>query len=383
MKIIFISNFYNHHQKEVSDALYRLTDGNYRFFATEQMTQERKKLGWDIQIPAYVEEVGRELTEEKQKEVDEADVVLLGGEPYSFVKNRIRQGKLTFLYSERLFKRKVDILRRIKAMLIHRPRWQRKRAYLLCAGGYVSADFKGVGCFKNRAFKWGYFPPFQKADDVDALWESKEKNSILYCGRLIDWKHPELALLAAQRLQAEGYDFRLEMFGDGEMREWLIKKIEEFGLQNRVFLRGALSFEEVREKMKQKQILLFPSDRQEGWGAVLNEGMNAAMAVLASHEIGATPFLINEEENGLVFESGNAIDLYEKLKWLMDNPEDCARLGKKGYEKIEKEWNGQEAASRLIALSNRLLGGENVAFEEGPCSKAPILKEKWYSDKRR
>ena len=382
MKIIFISNFYNHHQKEFSDELYRLTEGNYRFFATKKMPQERKKLGWEISVPEYVEEVGDKLTAEKQKEVDEADVVLLGGEPYAFVKNRIRQGKLTFLFTERLFKRKVDILRRIKAF-VRRSRWKKEGLYMLCAGGYVSSDFESIGCFQNKAFQWGYFPPLHAVDDVEVLWKNKEAGSLMFCGRLIDWKHPEAVLAVAKRLKAEGYRFRFEMFGDGELREWLAKKIGEEGLKNHLFLRGVLSFEEVRKKMEKTQILLIPSDRQEGWGAVLNEGMNAGMAVVASHEIGATPYLLKEQENGLVFESGNVEDLYQKVKWLLDNPKDCARLGKKAYEKIVKEWNGKEAATRLIALSKGLTAGKDTPYEEGLCSKAPLIKENWYSAKRR
>ena len=46
MKVIFVSNYYNHHQKALSDALYRLLGDDYIFMATEKMEQERKELDW-------------------------------------------------------------------------------------------------------------------------------------------------------------------------------------------------------------------------------------------------------------------------------------------------------------------------------------------------
>ena len=125
MKIIFISNFFNHHQKEVADELYRLTDGNYQFFATGKISEERKALGWSIDIPDYVVAVGTEIGEERRKEIDEADVVIYSVGHYEWVKGRLNQGKLTFLYTERLFKRKARFLRQIKSLLTRVPKWRK------------------------------------------------------------------------------------------------------------------------------------------------------------------------------------------------------------------------------------------------------------------
>lgn len=44
--------------------------------------------------------------------------------------------------------------------------------------------------------------------------ESKYVN-ILWCARFIDWKHPELAILLAQRLKDNKYNFHLDMIGKG------------------------------------------------------------------------------------------------------------------------------------------------------------------------
>ena len=44
-------------------------------------------------------------------------------------------------------------------------------------------------------------------------------------------------------------------------------------------------------------------------------------------------------------------------------------------------WSAEVAAKRFVELSEALLKGEsaNTLFAEGPCSKAKILKNDWYS----
>ena len=68
MKIVFLSNYFNHHQKPLSDELFRVTNGDYIFVATEKMSDERKNMGWgDISTPEYV----KQYDEEKGVWVDE------------------------------------------------------------------------------------------------------------------------------------------------------------------------------------------------------------------------------------------------------------------------------------------------------------------------
>jgi len=375
MKIIFISNFFNHHQKEVADELYRLTDGGYRFFATGKISEERKALGWGIDVPDYVVEVGTQIDAIRQKEIDEADVVIYSVGPYEWVKNRLNRGKITFLYTERMFRKKVGLLRQIKSILTRVPKWRKKGAYLLCSGGFVAADFKKSWCFHNRAYRWGYFPAFQQ---LESGWEEKKKGSIVWCARFIPLKHPEHVLEVAKRLKADGYDFSVRMIGQGELLEDYRKKIEAEGLQDVVTLTGAIPFEKVREEMHNGQIFLFTSDKYEGWGAVLNESMNAGMAVVSSHAIGATPFLVKDGVNGLVYESGNVDDLYKKVKSLLDDDATARRLGEAAYRTIKEEWNGKVAAKKLLALIDNLREGKDTPYEKGPCSKSPILQDNWY-----
>ena len=55
MKIVFVSNYYNHHQHALSQAFDRITEGQYHFVATSEMRADRKKLGYgQWEQPNYV-----------------------------------------------------------------------------------------------------------------------------------------------------------------------------------------------------------------------------------------------------------------------------------------------------------------------------------------
>jgi len=224
----------------------------------------------------------------------------------------------------------------------------------------------------NKTFKWGYFPKCEKYDDVDELINSKEQSSLLWVGRFIDWKHPEVAIKVAQRLKVEGYNFSLKFIGTGELEGDMRQMIADYNLSDCVEILGSRPFYEVRKYMEQSQIYMFTSNKQEGWGAVLNESMNSACAVVASKAIGSVPFLIEDGVNGLIYKDGDIDDLYQKVKYLLDNDIKRRLLAKNAYQTMESEWNADVAAERLIKLIES--GFDGNLFTSGPCSKAKIIK---------
>ena len=266
--IVIVSNFLNHHQLPLCKAFTNLTDGDFVFIATEPIHEERVKMGYvdmnhryDFVLCAYDSE------ENRQKALQlcyDCDVLIYGSAPDEFFKARVKAKKLTFKYGERFFKTPFtpkNIVRRTLSMIKHVIPYQNKNHYLLCASAYMASDCALYGCFKNRCLKWGYFPECKKYDDIDALISSKKKSSLLWCGRLIYWKHPELAIEVAKRLKAEGYDFTLDIVGNGALESDIADMIANNGLSDCVFMRGSMSPDKVREYMEQSEIFMFTSDR--------------------------------------------------------------------------------------------------------------------------
>ena len=112
---------------------------------------------------------------------------------------------------------------------------------------------------------------------------------------------------------------------------------------------------------------------------MLNEAMNSGCAVVASHAMGAAPYLVRDGENGLLYRSGDADMLYRKVKALLDAPEKQAALGREAYRTMIKTWNARVSAERLVALTSALLLGEKTPalYEDGPCSVAKAIAERY------
>lgn len=380
MKITFISNYINHHQIPLANELYAELGDNYRFIQTEPMEEDRVKMGWGAEvknIPYLL--YFYEQPEECEKLVLESDVVVFGGvEDESYIQPRLKAGLFTIRCSERIYKegqwKMISPRGLIKKYKDH-VQYRKKDVYLLCAGGYVADDFRLIGAYPDKMMKWGYF--VEKYNyDLQKLFSLKEENqetAILWVGRMIDLKHPEYAVQMAAELKKLGKKFKLQFIGDGEKKEEIVTLAKSFNLEDCVEFMGFMSPKDVRKQMEKADILLMTSNRIEGWGAVVNEAMNAGCVVVASHIIGSAPYLIQHEENGLVFKAGSYASLTKEILKIIDN--DCYRkkMGMAAYETIDTLWNPKTAAKRFIEFCNTK---KVDRYEEGPCSQAIPVREK-------
>ncbi len=377
---IFLSNYYTHHQKALCEELYSANKQQFEFLANEDFPEERKILGWnELNNVPFVKQCKNIDKKDLDDTVNGADVVILGTAPIEMVTKRLKAGKTVLKYSERIYKNGFEPLKWFPRLFRFRKRYgMYKSLYLLSASAYTTFDYAVHGAFWNKSYKWGYFPE-TKQYEPEVLMSGKDTSKILWCGRFLDWKHPELAIEVANRLKSEGYSFTLDLVGTGAMEENLKKTVRDCGLNDCVHFLGSMDSDKVRLYMENAGIYLFTSDFHEGWGAVLNESMNSGCAVIASHAIGAVPFLIKDRENGLVYKNGDIDELYAKVKYLLEHHEKQKELGKKACCTITETWNATVAAERLVKLVSEIEDhGYCDLFEDGPCSKAPVIKNDWY-----
>jgi len=187
IKISFYSNYLNHHQIPFCNEMYKLLGDDYKFVATEPMEQERVKLGWGLS-EHYPYEI-RSYENEKVhnyclKLGSKSDVIITGSAPDLFIKERLKQNKLTFRYSERLFKKGMWRLidpRLFRAMFMYHTRYRNKNLYMLCASAYTARDVSLIGAYPNKTYKWGYF---LKQTDITLknCLRTKTKNQSPFCG---------------------------------------------------------------------------------------------------------------------------------------------------------------------------------------------------------
>lgn len=318
--------------------------------------------------------------QEKAKQVIfNADAVLTANCSDDWVMSRLKAGKLTFRAHERWYRKELPWYRMPRAIFggwLHHGRF--RSVHLLAASAYTPADAAKIGCFRGKAYRWGYFPAFREYSH-EQMEDLKHDNRpiLLWAGRFIDWKHADDAIAACLRLKGAGYPFQLCIAGSGPDEAKLRCMAEHLGDDVR-FL-GLKDPDEMRHIMERSDIFLFTSDFQEGWGVVLNEAMNSGCAVVSSHAAGSAPYLVRDGENGLLYPCGDVDALTMRIQKLLDNPQLRHELGWRAYESIRDQWTPEHAANRLVALCQNLLEGFGIPETEGPCSPAPILKNFWYS----
>lgn len=379
MKILFISNYYTHHQQPFCEALDTLTEHQFTFLETEAFSEERKNSGWKIQADVPFVKQYEEWIRSCNDELMTADVVILGSAPLSVVHGRLKARKLVFLYAERVYKSGYQPLKWLPRLYRFWSRYGRHQSmYLLCASAYTASDYALHSAFLGRSYKWGYFPEMKEYDTLK-LNAGKNPTKILWCGRFLDWKHPETALSIAKRLKEAGYSFELELMGNGPMEAELKQLVLEDELSGYVRFLGAMSTDAVREHMEFAGIYLFTSDFHEGWGAVLNEAMNSGCAVVASHAAGSVPFLLKHKYNGLIYHNGDLDELYGHVKCLLEHPEQQRQLGAEAYQTIHQMWNADHAAKCFLNLVEEIQNkGRCDLYKEGPCSRAPVIWNNWF-----
>lgn len=388
MKIVYYNRYILHHLTDLCDELYKLTNGNFYFIETEYLPEMRKNLGYkdESKLRPYCININdsKENLEFALKLSREADIAIIGCGSYRFEEERFLSGnKLTYKVKERLFKKGINTRFREevkKDMFNKHQKYFDKNLFYLCAGTYTATDLISLGFDKNRIITWGYFPPYRH-HNIDEF-ENKQPNStfkILWCGRFMSTKVPQIILPALRKIIDCGYDVSLTYLGAIEeqtSKNLVDKYVKKYKLEEYVQFISNVESNKVREIMYSHHILAMTSNYEEGWGAVVSEAMNEGCVIVGSAAAGSIGFLIKEGKNGFVFNYRSVESLFLTLQKAVSLDDDkFLMMATEAYKTIECEWNGKIAARRLYYSSIKYLETGKMEFAlSGPFSQAPHIK---------
>lgn len=388
MKLVFYSIVLNHHQACLADEFYKVLGDEYAFVETAEC-HEKKGAVEDYSKRPYLIKAWQS-TEARNVAMQlalTAEVCVFGGhDALPFEKARMKKALLSFDMGERMLKRGwLNLLSpRILKMVLayHLGGWSKKPIYKLCMSAFAAKDQYKLHSYRGKCFKWGYFTHVDENIDIEAAIQAdltSEITQLMWCGRFLNWKHPELPVQMAKRLKEKGYKFQLSMYGDDGNAakhdaiytcESVQELIDKFNVGDCVRLMGTRPNNEVLFAMRKSSIFLFTSDKQEGWGAVANEALSNGCVLVASDAIGSAPFLIRDGENGFLFKSGNVDSLACKVEWLLLHPSEMRKMQLSAYAGMKKLWSPRKAAANLLELIDNIKNIRVPSILEGPCSKA-------------
>lgn len=378
MKVVFLSNFLNHHQLPFCLQMEKHLGKDFCFVQTEPVNRERLDMGYQEYSGVYdfllCPYQSSEAKKKMEVAVDAADFVIIGSAPNSYIAKRLEQGKPVIRYSERFLrtqKWRYFTPKTLKFMYENHTKYKNAPVYVLCASAYTAHDYAVFGAYRGKTYKWGYLPEV-KNYNIDALMEKKRDGrlTLLWAARFMKLKHPEKFLKCCARLKRDGVAFTANIIGSGDEKANMERFVQKHGLSDSVNFLGFIPPEKVRETMEASDIFMFNSDYRDGWGAVINEAMNSGCAVITSHAPGAGPYLIRHGENGLIYKNESFRDLYKNLRKVTDDIHYRENMGRSACRTMTEVWNAKSATENLIILLNALKKGETPDIKSGPCSAA-------------
>lgn len=156
---------------------------------------------------------------------------------------------------------------------------------------------------------------------------------ILFSGKLVDKKQPQLLLEAFRRIRQVA-ECHLVFVGDGPLRARLETAARSLAIPDVHFV-GFLNQSKLASAYTAADLFVLPSAYDETWGLVVNEAMNFNLPVIVSDRVGCAADLVRPGENGLIFRSGNADDLSSAMLSFVQSEDLRMQYGARSGEIIQ------------------------------------------------
>lgn len=163
----------------------------------------------------------------------------------------------------------------------------------------------------------------------------RERRRVLSVGRLTTEKHIEVTLQAVAKLVFDGgLDLAFDIVGGGDQQRHLEQWVARLGLQDCVVFHGRVSEEHLRATYSKADVFAIASIAELQSIATM-EAMASGLPVVAANAV-ALPHLVQDGENGYLFEPGDVDDLADKLRRVLTAaPEEYLRMQQASLKGVE------------------------------------------------
>ncbi|NQU75579.1 MAG: glycosyltransferase family 4 protein [Planctomycetes bacterium] len=252
-------------------------------------------------------------------------------------------------------------------------------------GAYCSDLTIAVSGVVGREFRQLYNPPEDKVTPIynavhsnrftgkiDVAWERAKYDvgcydpMVLFAGRLVWQKGPDILLEAVPSVLAQNADIKFVFAGDGEMRAGLQARSHQLGVSHAVRFVGYRRGLDLVNLFKATDMVCVPS-RNEPFGIIILEAWSAGKPVVVTHNGGPAEF-VNHGRDGL-----KVYDHPDSVSWgireLFGNFNHARAMGRAGKARVKKEFSWDRIAQqtedvyvRAVAANSRRLGLSETDF---------------------
>lgn len=156
---------------------------------------------------------------------------------------------------------------------------------------------------------------------------------ILCVGRLQEQKGFDMLIDAFARIAHLCEGWTIDIFGDGQDKQFLMEKIRNQELDGRIIIHPPV--DDIYKEYQCSDFFVL-SSRFEGLPLVLGEAMACGIPCVAFKCKYGPEDIIDDGKTGLLVENGNTIDLSEKILWMVKHDEERLRMGERAREDIKR-----------------------------------------------
>ncbi len=340
LKLIIWMNMPSHHQKDFFDALNRDEDIDLKVIYYEEVSKDRKKLGWHISERNEPYEIFRnsDIVSLENSMLDFKDRIhIIPGDRTDFLKKLVDyliNNKIDWVhwsersganfakllnYNEFLFRKFHSIYLLLSGYQQYGKKVNKFALGAFAQGILAKKDFIQWGISENKIsylfYVQGHAHTVNKSISYDKF---KEYKKFIYVGSIERRKGFDILLKAFSKVSGRGW--KLVMIGVDRSNGEFDQLVKEFKLENEIDYRGVIPSNEISTHLSSSDVFVFPS-RFDGWGMVINEAISAHKPIIASSNAGATHHLVKENKNGFILHSLNANNLSELMQKYINDPD--------------------------------------------------------------
>lgn len=207
-----------------------------------------------------------------------------------------------------------------------------------------------------NAVDLNHFDKPQADPDLRAALDLQGCKVLGFVGSFYAYEGLDLLVTAFARLVQQDDSVRLLLVGGGDQEQSLKQQIARLGLQQKVCLAGRVPHSEVGRYYGLIDVLVYPRRNMRLTDLVTPLKPLEAMAqhkLVVASDVGGHKELIKDGVTGLLFKSGDAEALADKLNTTLDNMSSWPQLHRAGYHYVNTERNWPVSVARYLDVYTR------------------------------
>jgi glycosyltransferase involved in cell wall biosynthesis len=249
-----------------------------------------------------------------------------------------------------------------KGMKVHVKNKNKKRLYtfafhreeVICLSNLLKGDIEDFFDGKIHIVNNGI--PAMSKNEISQIQKIDNRNvRILFLSNLIKSKGIVDYVDALEILKDRDVSFEANIIGataDVTVRE-LNDYIKQKNLEAFINYKGSKYGTDKNEIIANSDVLVYPTFN-DAFPLVLIEAMQFSIPVIATYE-GAIPEIVDDSITGYLVEKNAPQQIAEKLKFLIENPEQRKAMGMAGREKFEEKYTLKVFENNLLKLFDEVI----------------------------